>query len=349
MNAGATFQREMDISFKGLIGQSMVVYLDDITVYSKKREDHPKHLRQIFERCRKYGISLNPKKTIFIVSEGILLGHIISKDGISVDPERTKSILQIAPPHSKRSMQSFFDRINFVRRFVPYFAEIVKPLQKMIKKDMQFKWTPLEKEAFENIKTAIANAPSLQSPDFSKDFLLYTFTSDHSLAAVLTQKDEQGDEYPVTFMSTGLQGVELNYPLVDKQAFVVHKAIKQFRPYILKNHTKVIVPHPEVRSMFVQKELGERRGNWMTTLQEYDLEFKPANIVKGQGLCKLVTQGADIEEQEEDGWQDEPIMYTQQVPYVPAIEGSCYNDLKYYLQYGTTPDHLNAKKKRAYG
>jgi hypothetical protein len=77
----------------------------------------------------------------------------------------------------------------------------------------------LEKGAFENIKTVIANAPSLQSPDFSKDFLLYTFASDHSLAAVLTQKDEQGDEYPVTFMSTGLQGVELNYPLVDKKAF----------------------------------------------------------------------------------------------------------------------------------
>jgi hypothetical protein len=86
----------------------------------------------------------------------------------------------------------------------------------------------------------------------------------------------------------------------------------------------------------------------MTTLQEYDLEFKPTNIVKGQGLCKLVTQGDDDEEQEEDGWKDEPTMYTQQVPYVPAIEGSYYNDLKYYLQHGTTPDHLNAKKKRNY-
>jgi hypothetical protein len=105
-----------------------VVYLDDIIDYSKIREDHPKHLRHIFERCIKYGISLNPKKTIFTVSEGILLGHLISKDDISVDPERTKSILQIAPPQNKRSMQSFFSVINFVRRFVPDFAEIVKPL-----------------------------------------------------------------------------------------------------------------------------------------------------------------------------------------------------------------------------
>jgi hypothetical protein len=164
---------------------------------------------------------------------------------------------------------------------------------------------------------------------------------------VLTQKDEQGDENLVMFMSTGLQGDELNYPLMEKQAFVVHEEIKQFRSYILKNHTKFIVPHLEVRSLFVKKELGERQGNWMMNLQEYDLELKPTNIVKFQGFCKLVTQGDDAEEQEEDGWQDEPIMYTQQVPYVPSIEASCYNDIKYYLQYGITLNHLNAKHKRA--
>ena len=79
-------------------------------------------------------------------------------------------------------------------------------------------------------------------------------------------------------MSTGLQQGELNYHAIEKQSYVFFKAMKQFRPYILKNRTKVIVPHPTVRSLFVQKELGERRGNWVTTLQEYDLEFKPLQI-----------------------------------------------------------------------
>ena len=77
---------------------------------------------------------------------------------------------------------------------------------------------------------------------------------------------------------------------MNKQVYAVFKAVKQFQPYILKNRTKVIVPHPAVRSLFVQKELGERRGNWVTALQEYDLEFKPASIVKGYGLCKLMTK-----------------------------------------------------------
>jgi hypothetical protein len=86
----------------------------------------------------------------------------------------------------------------------------------------------------------------LRSPDFNRDFFLYTFASDQSLAAVLTQKDDDNNEALVSFMSTNLQGDELNYPTVDKQAYAVYKAVKHFRSYILKNHTKVIVPHPAV-------------------------------------------------------------------------------------------------------
>ena len=88
----------------------------------------------------------------------------------------------------------------------------------------------------------------------------------------------------------------MNYPVVDKQAYAFFKEVNQFRPYILKNRTKVIVPHPVVRSLFVQKELGERRGNWVTALQEYDLEFKPATIIKGQGFCKLMDESQNNED-----------------------------------------------------
>ena len=119
----------------------------------------------------------------------------------------------------------------------------------------------MEKNEFSKIKTSISHAPSLKILNFEKDFILYTFASNDSLAAVLTQKEDGGDEYPISFMSTGLQGVELNYPVVDKQDYAIFKVVKQCRPYILKNHTKVVVPHPAVRSLFVQKELGERRGN----------------------------------------------------------------------------------------
>ena len=112
----------------------------------------------------------------------------------------------------------------------------------------------MEKNAFSKIKTSFSHAPSLKSPNFEKDFILYTFSSNDSLATVLTQKEDGGDEYPISFLSTGLQRVQLNYPIVDKQAYAFFKAVKKFKPFILKNRTKVIVPHPTIRSLFVQKE-----------------------------------------------------------------------------------------------
>jgi hypothetical protein len=176
----------MDVVFQGLINKCVVVYLDDVTMYSKNREDHIQHLTQIFERCRKYGISLNPKKTIFNVEEGKLLGHIISQEFIHIDPERIKAIAHLPLPHNKKAMQSFFGKINFVRKFTPDFAETIKPLQKMIHKYVEFKWDDERKKAFKNIKTTISQAPVLRSLDFNKYFFLYTFVSDQSLVVVLT-------------------------------------------------------------------------------------------------------------------------------------------------------------------
>jgi hypothetical protein len=140
INVGETFQRAMDVAFHGLINKFVVVYLYGVTVYSKNKEDHIQHLTQIFERCRRYGISLNPNKTIFGVEEGKLLGHIIYQAGIHIDPERIRDISQLPLPQNKKAMQSFFGKINFVRKFTPYFVEIIKPLQKIIYKDVEFKW-----------------------------------------------------------------------------------------------------------------------------------------------------------------------------------------------------------------
>jgi hypothetical protein len=252
INVGVTFQRAMDVVFQGLINRCVVVYLDNVIVYSKNREDHIQHLTHIFERCRKYGISLNPKKTIFDVKEGKLLGHIISQAGIHIDPKTVKSIAQIWLPHNKKAMQSFFGQINFARKFTPDFAKTIKPLQKMIHKDVKFKWDDEQNNAFSNIKTAISQALVLRSPNFNRDFFLYTFASNQSLTAILTQNDDDNNESLVSFMSTNLKGADLNYPTIDKQAYTVYRAVKHFKSYIVKNHTKVIVPHPVVRSLFTQ-------------------------------------------------------------------------------------------------
>jgi ribonuclease HI/transposase InsO family protein len=346
INAGATFQRAMDIAFRGLINHSVVVYLDDVTVYSKNKNDHLAHLRVVLLRCRKYGISLNPKKSIFAVEQGKLLGFIVSSDGMIIDPERTQVIAKLPPPTSKKSMQSFLGQINFVRRFVPSFSEMVRPLQKLIKKDTQYHWGPTENQAFNDIKKAIIDAPSLMSPDFSKDFTLYTFASDRSYAAVLTQKNSEDNEVPIAFMSSAFKGAELNYPTVDQQAYAVFKAVKHFRSYLLKSRTKVIVPYPAVRNLLVQKELGEKRANWVTSLQEFDLEITPAQIVRGQGLCKLVVD-SEIDQKEDNDMSCLEQNDQNLICCTQNFVSPWYDDIRHYLQHGSAPRHLDPAKRRA--
>ena len=189
--------------------------------------------------------------------EGTLLRFVISPEGITIDIGRIEAIKAIVLPHNKKAMQSFLRKINFVRRFISDFAEIVKPLQEMIKKDFNFKWTRERREAFENIKEAIVEAPTLRSPNFDNKFILYTFASDHSIVVVLTQKNE-GDEFSISFMGTSLQGAELKYPAINKQAFMVFKVVKHFYPYLLRSHAKIIVPHSAVRALLIQKEPRDR-------------------------------------------------------------------------------------------
>jgi hypothetical protein len=122
INAGATFQHAMHLSFDDLIGIIIHIYLDDLTIHSKYQVDHFKHLKKVFSRCSKFGMSLNPAKSIFGATSGKLLSHIVSDVGISIDPERVKSIQILPPPSSKKGIQAFMGKINFVCRFIPDFA-----------------------------------------------------------------------------------------------------------------------------------------------------------------------------------------------------------------------------------
>jgi len=150
--------------------------------------------------------------------------------------------MRIQPPANKKAMQYFFGRINFIRKFVLSFAEIVCPMQLMMKKDIVYKWSDEAKKAFRRIKEAIAKAPALVSLDFGKDFFLYTFASNVSYATIPTQKKNKGNEFPISYMSSNLQGAELNYQDLEKQGYAVFKAVKHFCPYLLKARTKVIFP-----------------------------------------------------------------------------------------------------------
>jgi ribonuclease HI len=281
MNAGATFQRAMDIAFIGEKDKFVVIYLDGITVFSKTNIEHHSHLNKVFLKCRRFGLSLNPKKSLFAMQEGKLLGHIVSAEGVRIDPNRVEAIQALSLPRSKKEVQAFLGRINFLRRFVSNFAELVKHITTMLRKGHEIKWTAESKESFNQIKKALTEAPVLVSPDYSKDFMIFSFASFDSVEAVLLQKNDQGQEQPIAFFSKALRDAELRYEIVEKQAYALVKSLKAFRVYVL--HSKIIayVPSTSVKDILIQPDIDGRRGKWIAKILEFDLEIKPTKLIKG--------------------------------------------------------------------
>jgi hypothetical protein len=134
-NAGDTFQRAMQIDFDDLISKIIQIYLDDLTIYFRNQQYHFDHLRKVFLCCRKIGMSLNPTKSFFGVIECKIVGHIIFDSGINIDLERVIAKQNLQAPSSKKEIQSFMGKINFVRRFIPDFARMVNPIHNMIQQD----------------------------------------------------------------------------------------------------------------------------------------------------------------------------------------------------------------------
>ena len=159
-------QRAMDIAFLEELGLFIIIYLDDVTTFSKIDEEHLEHLRKVFKKCRKFGISLNPRKTLFGHQEGKIIGHIISKEGIKIDPKMIEAIMQISHPRNIKELQSFIGKINFLRRFIPNLAELLRNITNMLKKEQGVKWTLEANNSFELMKQALTKTPVLISPDF---------------------------------------------------------------------------------------------------------------------------------------------------------------------------------------
>jgi len=208
MNTGATFQRAMDITFIGEKDKFVVIYLDDITVFSRSDKEHCEHLRKVFLKCKKLGLSLNPKKSLFTMQEGKLLGHIVSVEEVRIDSSRVKAIQTLSLPRSKKEVQSFPGKINFLRRFVSNFVELVKYITTMLRKGNEVKWTAKYRNSFDQIKKALTETPVLISPDYSKDFLIFSFASFDTVATILLQKNAEGPEQPISFFNRAPRDVD---------------------------------------------------------------------------------------------------------------------------------------------
>jgi hypothetical protein len=290
MNTGSTFQRAIDMAFIGEKDQFVVIYLDDITVFSRSDMEHYCHLRKVFLKCRKFGLSLNPKKFVYAMKEGNLLGHIVSAEGVRIDPNRVEAIQTLPLPRSRKKVQAFLGKINFLRRFISNFVELVKHITAMLRRGNEVKWTVEPRQSFIQIKRVLTEAPVLISPNYSKDFLIFSFTSFDTVAAVLLQKNEEGREQPISLFRKALRDAEIKYEIMEKQAYALVKDLKAFRVYVLHSKVTTYVPSTSVKDILIQPDVDGRRGKWIAKILEFDLEIKPTKLVKGKGLSKLLVE-----------------------------------------------------------
>eukprot|EP00253_Pinus_taeda_P025418 PITA_25418 len=281
------------------------------------------------------------------MEEGKLLGHIISKDGIHIDPPRVQAIQQIDLPQNKKEIQSFNGKMNFLRRFVPNLAEHLREMTNMLKKDSQVKWTEEAVKSFNLVKMALSSAPVLVSPDYTQDFIFFSFASEHTMATVLLQKRDD-HERPIAFFNKAIRDAALKYKIIEKQALALVKALKDFRVYILHSHILAYVPNAVVKDVLVQADPEGRRGKWIAALLEYDIEIKPTKLVKGQGLAKLMAESnlhaLDINlivAMSDENGEEPPIQVSEMFALSPW-----YSDIIYVLKNLSPPPDMTRNKAR---
>jgi len=282
-NAPATFQTLMNDVFRDHLDDFVVVYLDDILVYSQTPEEHIHHLRQVLERLRIHHLYANPKKCDFFKEEIEFLGHSINAQGISMDHSKVQAVLNWPTPTKVGEVHSFLGLTGYYRRFVQDYAKITAPLSDLLKKDTTFMWTQEHSAAFEKLKVAMATAPVLLIPDPNKPFTVISDASQFAIGAVLLQDHGHGLQ-PIAYISRKLNAAEKNYATHEQELLALIYALKQWRHYLkgmVKN--QVYTDHHSLRYFSTQPKLSPRQTRWMEIFQEYNVhvDYLPgrANVV----------------------------------------------------------------------
>ncbi|KAM1674509.1 hypothetical protein ACFX2K_040569 [Malus domestica] len=193
-NAGATYQRAMQKIFNDMLHKNVECYVDDVVVKTKKRLDHLKDLRVVFERLRKYNLKMNPLKCAFGVTSGKFFGFIVKHRGIEVDQAKIKAIQSMPEPRNLHELKSLQGRLAFIRRFISNLAGRCQPFSRLMKKDVSFVWDKACNNDFESIKKYLSSPHVLGAPVPGKPLILYIAAQESSVGALLAQENESQKE-----------------------------------------------------------------------------------------------------------------------------------------------------------
>ena len=271
-NAPASFQRLMDMVLSGLQWAQCLVYLDDIIVLGRSFEEHIRNLDSVFQRLRESGLRLKPSKCSFFRKQVQYLGHVISRDGVATDPEKTAKVATWPVPTCKREVQQFLGFANYYRRFIKDFAQLARPLHRLTEQTTPFIWTDSCQESFDQLRRCLCSAPVLAYPDFSKPFILDTDASDAGVGGVLSQVDSNGEERVIAYGSRLLTKPERRYCVTRRELLAVVTFVHQYRPYLICRKFTLRTDHSSLTWLRNFKEPEGQLARWLEQLQELQFD-----------------------------------------------------------------------------
>ncbi|XP_074322839.1 uncharacterized protein LOC141659812 [Apium graveolens] len=253
-NAPAAFMDLMNRIFKEYLDKFVIVFIDDILIYSKTEEDHAEHVRTDLEILRKKKLYAKLSKCEFWLQEVQFLGHIVSNEGIKVDPIKIEAIMNWERPRTPTEVRSFLGLAGYYRRFVQNFSRIATSLTKLTRKNEKFIWNDKCEESFQELKRRLITAPVLSLPDDQGNFVIYSDASHKGLGCVLMQHDKV-----IAYASRQLKPHEQKYPTHDLELAAIVFALKIWRHYLYGEKCEIFTDHKSLKYIFTQKELNMRQ------------------------------------------------------------------------------------------
>ncbi|KAL4022676.1 hypothetical protein IC575_016420 [Cucumis melo] len=277
-NAPAVFMDLMNRVFREFLDTFVIVFINDILIYSKTKAEHEEHLRMVLQTPWDNKLYAKFSKCEFWLKQVSFLGHVVSNAGVYVDPAKIEVVTSWPRPFTVSEVRSFLGLAGYYRQFVENFSRIATPLTQLTRKGAPFVWSKACEDSFQNLKQKLVTAPVLTVPDGSGSFVIYSDASKKGLGCVLMQQGKV-----VTYASRQLKSHEQNYPTHDLELAAVVFALKIWRHYLYGEKIQIFTDHKSLKYFFTQKELNMRQRRWLELVKDYDCEilYHPgkANVV----------------------------------------------------------------------
>eukprot|EP00253_Pinus_taeda_P020294 PITA_20294 len=268
-NAPATFMCLMNSVFHQFLDKFVLIFIDDILIYSRSKEEHEEHLRMVLQTLREHQLYAKLSKCDFYKEEIQYLGHVISKEGIVVDPEKIKTILDWPVPKDVADIRSFMGLARYYRRFVEGFSRVAYPITSLQKKGRTFRWSSECQQSFERLKQLLTSAPVLSIADPNKDYVVCTDASGEGVGGVLMQEGKV-----IAYESRKLKEHEQKYSAYDLELAAVIHALKMWRHYLLGRKFLLLIDHHSLTNYFSQPTLNARQARWADFLSGFDFDIR---------------------------------------------------------------------------